>query len=162
MARYSPASSLTVPHYRVSHRDCRASFASFVTEARTVTRLWGFPRPPFNLLRLSIPSHSSIYSTLPRRTVIRPPVRCQAKRKNEIQLEVANRRLNRCIHFARREPYTAALQGFWQVGLAASGIEHGCYRYPSVEPIGAGVANSGNPVSTLKYERDRQCSDQQS
>src|ERR1700722_15791101 len=75
---YSPAISITVLHHRVRHRHCRVSFVSFVTGAGNRGAALGGPRPTFNVLRLSVPSHSPIYSTLPRRTVIRPPVRCQA------------------------------------------------------------------------------------
>jgi hypothetical protein len=59
------------------------------------------------------------------------------------------RGLKQRIHLVNSEPYTSALPGFRRVGLAKSGIEHGCHRYPSVEGIGAGGANSGNPVSAL-------------
>ena len=39
-----------------------------------------------------------------------------------------------------------------RVGLAKRGIEHGCHRFPSVEGIGDGGANSGNPVLALREE----------
>ena len=48
---YSLASSVTVLNYRVRHHHCGVSFASFVNGVGTVARLWGFLRPPFNVLR---------------------------------------------------------------------------------------------------------------
>jgi len=48
---YIPASSVTVLNYGVRYHHCGVSFASFVTGVGTVARLWGFPRPPFNVLR---------------------------------------------------------------------------------------------------------------
>ena len=48
---YIPASSVTVLNYRVRHHHCGVSFASFVNGVGTVARLWGFLRPPFNVLR---------------------------------------------------------------------------------------------------------------
>jgi hypothetical protein len=52
------------------------------------------------------PSHgrtkalAHLFHTPARRTVIRPAVRCQATKKNEIQLEVVKGKLNQCIHLA--------------------------------------------------------------
>ena len=67
---------------------------------RTAAWVWGGPRSPFNVLRLSGPRHSPIYSTLPRTTVIRPAVRCQATSRNEIKLEGVNGGPIKCIHLA--------------------------------------------------------------
>jgi hypothetical protein len=118
------------------------------------------PALPFNVLRLSGRRHSPIYSTLPRTTVVRPAFRCQATSRNEIKLEVVKRgSINVFICTENRIPRHSKASG---VGLAKSGIEHGCHRYPSLEGIGAGGTNSGNPVSALKCGRDQQCSDQQS
>src|ERR1700746_1090432 len=74
---YSLASSVTVLNYRVRHHHCGVSFASFVNRSEEPWRAaLEVPPSPFNLC-LDYPD-SPIYSTLPRRTVIRPPVRCQA------------------------------------------------------------------------------------
>ena len=73
---------------------------------------WQFPRSPFNVLRLSGPRHSPIYSTLPRTTVIRPAVRCQATSRNEIKLEGVNGGPIKCIHLAHRVPHASARKAF--------------------------------------------------
>jgi len=78
---YGPASSVTVLNYRVRHHHGGVSFASFVTGAENRGAALGVPASAFNVLRLSGPRHSPIYSTLRRRTVIRPPVRGQATKK---------------------------------------------------------------------------------
>ena len=67
---------------------------------------------PFNVLRLSEPRHSPIYSTVPLTTVIRPAVRCQATSRNEIKLEGVNGGPIKCIHLAHRVPHASARKAF--------------------------------------------------
>ncbi len=76
---------------RLRHCQCGLSLLSpSLPELETAARDLGFPRSPFDVLRLSRPRHLPIYSTLLRTTVIRPAVCRQATGNNESKLEAVN------------------------------------------------------------------------